>query len=172
MIDWGRWSRLKRENQEGEAIARWRAALAALPPDGDLTPFLAPDVPEVVRQEALQRLWRSGQFGAPDQLDSEFVDAASHPVLSEAEAKSLVQWQAVTAPLSALPATEEAETATGGGEPGRAAAEGAAGPVEPVESAAPSPACDGEPEDVGEPQVQGYNFLKSDVDSLKKSDCM
>lgn len=99
MIDWRGWAKRKRAAQESEAVTRWRAALAAVPPDGDLTPFLASDAPEEVRQEALQRLWATGTFGQPDELDSDFIDVTKDPLLSEDEAKALVQWQNVTSCL-------------------------------------------------------------------------
>ncbi|WP_217125366.1 DUF3306 domain-containing protein [Hydrogenophilus thiooxidans] len=99
MIDWRGWAQRKRLTHESEAVARWRATLAALPPDGDLTPFLASEVPEAVRQEALQRLWATGAFGQPDGLDSDFIDVTKDPLLSEDEARALVQWQNVTSGL-------------------------------------------------------------------------
>lgn len=114
MIDWRGWAKRKREAQEGEAVARWRRALAAVPPGGDLTPFLAPDVPEVVRQEALQRLWTTGAFGQPDELDSDFIDVTTDPVLNEDEVRGLVQWQNITSCLQ----REEQQDQVAGEEPG------------------------------------------------------
>ncbi len=117
MFDWRSWSERKARAREAEKLAHWQQALAALPPDGDLTPFFAPEVPEAVRQQAMQRLWSRG-FGVPDGLDSEFVDAASHPLLSEAQARSLAHWQQVVIQPTTASRAEEGLPASGPDEEG------------------------------------------------------
>ncbi len=106
-----RWARRKSTVQAGlDDEAPWRQRWAELPPDGDVTPFLAPEVPEDIRQAAMRRLFATGQFGVPDGLDSEYVDVNAQPTLSPEEVLSLAQWQSVTAPLRA---PEEASPAEG-----------------------------------------------------------
>jgi len=163
MFDWRSWSERKARAREAEKLANWQRALAALPPDGDLTSFFAPEVPEEVRQEALQRLWSRG-FGTPDGLDSEFVDAASHPLLTEAEARSLVQWQQVVVQPTTVSRAEDGLPASGPAEEGAPPYDGKGGVEETSQRAAEGLASGRSSgpsaENDGHTHLPAYDFLK------------